>query len=482
MKFVRKFDRYLTTLYFFTIAVILATSYFTFKEVINSYNKSQHQSIIPLFSIVNSEIVRPLNVAFFMANDPLLNEFVEQDALDKNKLQSYLTRLSNSYQMLTFIALEKHDLMLDSKGKASPLASEDAEWYHRLKGENKNQFADIGNAEDPHLYFDVKLYNATAEFIGFVGVAVDLNHFEQKFHEYSDRFGFELIFVDHNNDITISSNHLMKTESHHRKEEVINISQLSWYQQLLSQEKVYKLTDTVVAIDDGERVISQMPIQELSWRMFIISPPASEQNEYWQLLLTRTGFFFLLISVLYLCFYIVVDYFKNRLVADSETDFLTQLPNRSFLNWKFEQLANESSKFCVVIADIDHFKEINDKFGHLVGDEVLKAVAGQFNLNLRRDDICGRWGGEEFVMLLPEASIGQAYEVIERLRESIANMPFKVSSSNASFNVTISFGISFCDNTISNLEALIKNADSALYQAKANGRNRTEIYQEESSS
>ena len=81
----------------------------------------------------------------------------------------------------------------------------------------------------------------------------------------------------------------MKTESHHRSEETINLNQLDWYQQLLTTEATDQLTDTVMAIDDGERIISQMPIQDLNWRLFIISPPASQQSEYWQLFLTRIG-------------------------------------------------------------------------------------------------------------------------------------------------------------------------------------------------
>ena len=83
MKFISKFDRYLTALYFITIIAIVVMSYFTFREAINSYNKNQHQSIVPLFSLATSEVIRPLNVANFMVNDLLLIEFVEQEHLDK---------------------------------------------------------------------------------------------------------------------------------------------------------------------------------------------------------------------------------------------------------------------------------------------------------------------------------------------------------------------------------------------------------------
>ncbi|MCO4799668.1 MAG: GGDEF domain-containing protein [Colwelliaceae bacterium] len=478
MKFISKFDRNISVLYILTIVVIVITSYFTFKEVINSYNKSQHQAIIPLFSIITSEVIRPLNVASFMANDPLLTDFIEQEKINKNELLHYLQRLAQRYNMLTFIALEKHNLILDSNDKLISLSNENAEWYQRLKSQNKDQFADIGNSENPHLYFDMKLVNDQEEFLGFIGVAIDLNHFANKFKEYSKRFGFELIFVDQNNDVMLSSNHFMKTDSHHRKDETINIGQLEWYQDLLSQEGSYQITNTIVSVDSGERIISQMPIQALNWRMFILAPPVSQQDEYWQLFLTRIGVFLILIAILYYIFINTVDYFKNRLVEDSETDFLTKLPNRSFLNWKFEELICEYEGICVVIADIDYFKVVNDTYGHVVGDEVLKEVATQLNNNLRHEDISGRWGGEEFVMLLPNTSSKKALEIVERLRENIANTPFKVSSSNHQFNITISFGV--CESTTENVsfKQLIEHADIALYEAKNKGRNQSKIYKD----
>lgn len=477
MKFISKFDRYLTALYFITIIAIVAMSYFTFREAINSYNKNQHQSIVPLFSLATSEVIRPLNVANFMANDPLLIEFVEQENLDKESLLQYLKRFSTQYQMLTFIALEKHNLILDSNNKQISMSHEKAEWYHRLKIQENNQFADIGNSENPHLYFDMKLFNDQDMFIGFVGVAIDLNHFARQFKKYSQRFGYELIFVDQHNNVTLSSNELMKTESHHRHDAIVNINELSWYQQLLANESIYQPTETLVTVDSDQRIISQMPIQALNWRMFIISPPVNKQSEYWQLLLTRIGIFLVVIMLLFAAFFAIIDYFKKRLVADTEIDFLTKLPNRNYINWKFEEMNCQHKFICVVIADIDHFKTVNDKFGHNVGDDVLKEIANVLSKNLRRGDISSRWGGEEFVLLLPDASIEQTFDIIERIRKNIASRSFTDKSNQSTFNLSISFGIASNQGQKSQLNDLIEQADQALYQAKGNGRNRTEIFQ-----
>ncbi len=473
MKFMRKFERYLSALFLFTIITLLLTSYFTFKEVINSYNKNQYQSIIPLFSIVNTEIIRPLNTAFFIANDPLLIDLIDQEQVSKNRLLTYLRTMSIRHNVVTFLALEKHDIDIDSNGEVLSLSSDKAEWYHRLKAQEYTQFADIGKAEDPHLFFDIKLFNAQDEFLGFAGVAIDLDHFAEAFSEYRERFGFELIFVNEQNEVTLSSNHLMKTESHHRQDEIVHVNDLDWYQQMIKNGGK-QLANSIIAYSDGNRVISQMPLPALNWRMFIISPPASEQQEYWTLFLTRIGIFLLIIIVLYSIFIGVVDYFKKRLVESSETDFLTKLPNRSYLTWKYEELSCEHDNICVVIADIDHFKEINDQYGHVVGDAALQEVARKLEACLRNEDICGRWGGEEFVMILPDISSEQAIEIIERMRESIANNAFSHSSMSQSFNITISFGLCHKNSGNQSLDNLIQLADTALYQAKSKGRNRTE--------
>jgi len=475
MKFIRTFDRYITALFFLTIIAIVFTSYFTLKEVLTKYNKNQHQAIVPLFSLINSEIIRPLDTAFLMANDTFIIEYIEQDKIVQEKIINYLSRLSIAYKMVTFIAMDKHGYLLNSNKEKLALGNNQMEWYERLKNKSGTQFADIGNAEDPHLYFDIKIFNEQQKFLGFIGVAVDLNHFAKKFTEYQHRFGFELILVDNSNNITLSSNSLMKTESHHRDEALVNIEQFNWYQ-ALSKEKMNN--NSVQSVEFQGQIISQLPLNELNWRIFIISPPAYQQGEYWKLFTTRIGIFISLILILYALFNLSVGNLKKRLVENSEIDFLTKLPNRSYMHWKYEELIESHKHIALAIADIDNFKVINDTYGHVVGDEVLRVIAKQFSENLRQDDISCRWGGEEFVMLLPNSSAKQALEITERMRETIAKTPFNISASNLSFNTTISFGIYESPLTGSSLEELVKNADKALYKAKHNGRNRVEIYKD----
>ncbi|TWX66090.1 sensor domain-containing diguanylate cyclase [Colwellia sp. C1TZA3] len=477
IKFGNKFDRYIAVIFFVTIATAIVTSYFTLKDVINNHDKQVQSAITPLFSLVTSEILRPLNVANFMANNHFIIDYASQEKIEKSYIISYLEKISQSYSMVSFIALEKHNLMLDSNGRESVLNSNETEWYSRLKNLPGEQFTDIGNSQDPHLYFDNKIRNRDGEFIGFTGVAIDLNYFSNKFQEYSDRFGFELYFVDSNNIVTLSSNKILKSKSHHRQEFMTRLSDFPWHQSLLKNNATdNNLSSELIYTTNEGLLISQMPIKELNWRMFIVSPPAKQQGEYWEIFIGRFLLFFIVAIIFYMMLLYSINYLKSRLIKQAETDHLTQLPNRRHIHWRFNHIVKTNTNLCLVLADIDNFKNINDTYGHLVGDDVLRIIAEQLSQTIRKVDVVGRWGGEEFIMLLPETTANQAHIIVERIRKNIAAIAFPTSTTGGKFSSTISFGI--CELPVKNktIEDYIESADKALYQAKSNGRNKTVIF------
>jgi diguanylate cyclase len=117
--------------------------------------------------------------------------------------------------------------------------------------------------------------------------------------------------------------------------------------------------------------------------------------------------------------------------------------------------------------DIDHFKEVNDTYGHPIGDTVLQAIANECRRSLRTIDILGRYGGEEFVILLPETGLNEGARAAERLRSQVE----KIHSPLADIKITISLGLAELTTDCPDLEALIERADKALYLAKQGGRN-----------
>jgi diguanylate cyclase (GGDEF)-like protein len=155
------------------------------------------------------------------------------------------------------------------------------------------------------------------------------------------------------------------------------------------------------------------------------------------------------------------------------TDGLTGVYNRVYFHQKFEsefKMAKELGyDLTLVILDIDFFKKFNDTYGHMFGDVVLKSVAQTVKNNLRAKDTVARFGGEEFVIILPRTTVQEAFEKVEFLRHKIANNIVRDNVIAAS--VTASFGIACYPETSDNEIELIRDADNALYKAKDSGRN-----------
>ncbi len=159
------------------------------------------------------------------------------------------------------------------------------------------------------------------------------------------------------------------------------------------------------------------------------------------------------------------------------TDPLTGVYNRRFATEKLAQIASGTDAFSVLMLDLDHFKQINDLYGHCVGDDVLATIAKVLKSNLRDSDLLARIGGEEFLIALPGASPAQAVATAERLRAIIDRTHVRAKKTGAVVKATLSIGVVHSDGTVTNTDALIAKADEALYRAKSDGRNMVSVSQ-----
>ncbi|MBP1934420.1 GGDEF domain-containing protein [Ammoniphilus resinae] len=170
---------------------------------------------------------------------------------------------------------------------------------------------------------------------------------------------------------------------------------------------------------------------------------------------------------------------NKRLVEELEyhslTDNLTQAFNRRYLEQYYEKFLTESSRqkqtLSIMLFDIDHFKKINDQFGHNAGDLVLQRLAAEIKELIRKRDVFVRMGGEEFALFLPNTDLNQADSMAERIRHQVQEV--KLDHHGAAISFTISIGITIFK--VDTLEQLIERADQALYQAKASGRNKVVV-------
>jgi diguanylate cyclase (GGDEF)-like protein len=200
---------------------------------------------------------------------------------------------------------------------------------------------------------------------------------------------------------------------------------------------------------------------------YLIAPPA----DVWDGVTNRV-FSLLVIAVTVVGMSKMADY-EHKMFINSVTDPLTGLLNRRYFNELSEKETTRARRhrlsFAVLMLDIDHFKRINDTFGHPVGDLVIKTLAQVCNKALRPNDILARYGGEEFILTLPHTDEEGARVVAERIRQ--ATQEIELAAPNDQVRFTVSIGISIYTEDLP-FERLVGRADEALYKAKEGGRNR----------
>ncbi len=169
-----------------------------------------------------------------------------------------------------------------------------------------------------------------------------------------------------------------------------------------------------------------------------------------------------------------INEMNRKLTELSEIDVLTGIYNRRRILEEINELISRAKRydfdFCVAMIDLDHFKKVNDKYGHNVGDDILRQFSSVVKNNLRESDVLGRWGGEEFIILIPNTDKDGAYKLIDRIRERIAHYTFDTVG-----KITFSAGISDFQSEYTD-DNIIGNADFALYLSKQMGRNKVSIF------
>ncbi|MFZ5944733.1 MAG: GGDEF domain-containing protein [Bacillota bacterium] len=259
----------------------------------------------------------------------------------------------------------------------------------------------------------------------------------------------------------------------------INMGNNSFYQSLLTIEKEWKdFKDNILIYRSKPNFVNQKNFLYKSEQLWLMTNSAVFNAQ--KISEKRVGYFnyiiyyfFLNIFLLAAIFMLIRKYVINSLEYSVSHDFLTGIYNRSFY---YEYLLKEIEKskrleytFSLIILDIDYFKIINDKYGHDVGDLILKELSQVISKNIRKSDIFARIGGEEFALILSQTNQDSSVIFAEKIRKTVANNIFSRVG-----HLTISLGVTqFRKNDT--IDAIYKRADLALYKSKQNGRNRVEM-------
>lgn len=239
----------------------------------------------------------------------------------------------------------------------------------------------------------------------------------------------------------------------------------------------------VIPIEDkGKRDVGEM---------WILIDTDEEVGNVLKVTLIATAITITLGIILFILFFRLVTGIEDELTKHQQAlrriatnDGLTGIYNRrsfdALIAKEFERAERYGRELSLLIIDIDHFKQVNDTFGHVAGDDVLKELAGRLSSQLRSNDYLARYGGEEFVIILPEAPTKMAHLFAERIREDAGEREYQVGG-DLTTEITLSIGVSSFPAPAVTLKELIHYADSALYEAKETGRNRVCVFNPDSS-
>lgn len=471
------------------LTVVLVFS-FTFTSLIsynvtrNSIDSDAKNKILPLisdniYSEIQKELLQPIHNSSIMANDEFLVEWVLAGEQDTEEIVRYLQRIKDRYGYFSaFYISARTNNYYYYDGLLKQIRPEDEHdiWYYNFVRSGLHYDLDVDNDEATSgtltIFINHRLEDNAGNFLGVTGVGLQMSEVGETLESYRQRFGHLIYLVDSEGLIQIHPNQDLV--------EKINIQELEGLQNIGTD--ILKNDDVTHYYEfrtkNGEETLSTRYLPDLDWYLIV------EQDQTLALASARNSLFGniaigVLVTLLVIgLVMIVLNLFISKLEDMATRDELTGLPNRR----KMDELLLREIAFAkrygdpmsLMMMDIDHFKSVNDTYGHHAGDNYLVRFAKVLQEEVRQVDYVGRWGGEEFIILLPKTNAERAKELAERLLYSVEVM--KIESGHGLITRTVSIGIASVESGKMDVDEILREADEAMYQAKQEGGNKIIVW------
>jgi len=464
----------------FLVLGFLGTTIVSYKVSRKAIRESILTQELPLtsdtvYSEILKDLVRPVFVASMMASDTFLRDWTLQGERDQNQMTRYLGEVMSRYGAFTsFFVSEKTGRYYHPSGLLKTVNENEPRdaWYFRVRDMREqyeiNVDPDMANRDLLTIFINYKVQDYKGRIIGVAGVGLTVEAVRTAITQYQRRFDRSISFVDAEGRILLSAE-----QTRQRDSSILAIEGL----RDLAPQILKNQSGSYEYVRGGKtNLLNVRYIPELKWYLFVQKSDDEALAGIRRTLYVNLTVCFAVTLFVVLITGLALSRYQNRLEEMATTDKLTGLLNRQTLDVLFQQalsLAVRSNKpLAVILADIDHFKAINDRYGHLVGDEVLKLVASTLRQGLRGSDTVCRWGGEEFLMILKDCDIDAGMALAGKLRAALETSTGLVELVDK--GVTASFGVAqfTAGETV---ESMVGRADKALYDAKMSGRNRVSM-------
>jgi diguanylate cyclase (GGDEF)-like protein len=425
-----------------------------------------------IYSEIQKDLVRPIFISSMMAGDTFLRDWMLAGEHDLSKISRYLSEVKSRYGAHTsFLVSEQTHNYYQSGGLLKQVKKDEVRdvWYYRVRDMAApyeiNVDPDMANKDELTIFVNYRVLDYKGGFLGATGVGLAVDSVRGLINEYQTRYHRYIYFVDRQGRLTLFSG------AHPIGKNIGEIAGLNERAaDILGDEEGG--TFEYRGADGANRLLNVRYIPELHWYLFVEKREDEALSRirstlYWNLLISLavTGLVLFLVSV-------ATKRYQDKLEALAMSDKLTGLANRQALDMMLQRDMAEHRRtgmgLAMLLLDLDRFKEINDKHGHLAGDAVLKSVAAAIRSQLRDSDMVGRWGGEEFMLLLKRTDLNSATLVAEKIRQHVAATPVMYGKEQIVLNCSIGVAIM---NEHDTADSLLSRADRGLYAAKQGGRN-----------
>jgi diguanylate cyclase (GGDEF)-like protein len=458
----------------------ISLSYFVAR---NAIRRNIIENELPLtgdsiYSEIQRDLIKPVFVSDLMAHNTFLLDWIEKGEQDPKEIFRYLSEIQRRYNAITSFYVSEQTRRYFNPNKIGKTVSETDEhdrWFFRVRGMKEpyeiNIDTDIRNNNRLTAFINFRIVDDSGRFLGVTGVGLSSDTIFKLVEEYKRKFNRDVAFFD------LAGNSTVYDPK--RKTQGIALRDRPGIKTIASSILNQSTVQTKLSYqnEDGSfTYVNSRFVPDLKWYLVVSQNEQESLQPLGQVLWLNLAIGTLAtLGALGLTLWLVSRY-QRKLIHVAVTDKLTGVANRSSGDAQFAQVRKDAialdQPFSMMIIDCDHFKKVNDEYGHLVGDRVIAEIAQLICKNIRSSDYLTRWGGEEFVVLLPKANRSGAETRAEALRLAVEK--YRFVAEGQSFRKTVSIGVAEWDRSESN-DALFARADRALLLSKQSGRNRVTV-------
>lgn len=426
-------------------------------------------SVDNIYTEIQTHLIEPSLISSMMATDTFVKDWLKEEEKNSEKITSYLESIKNKYGLfVTFLVSEKTKKYYTHKGFLEYLDENktDNKWYFKFKDfpdEHEINLDYNGNIDNSLMMFiNYKIFDSQYHLLGVTGIGHKISYIDGMLKRFREEYKFKVYFLNEKGEVVLAErnqNHVQNIEEDSEwlkiKDRILSTSEFLQYKR-----------------GSDEHILKTKYIAELQLYLLVeakIADFTENVDKAFYFNLSVSLFFTFIVAVIIL---ITIKNYNDKLAFLAQRDPLTELFNRRSFEEKTQYLLQLSKRnkepLSFLFLDLDNFKSINDKYGHAIGDDVLKRTAEILKQHVRQTDVVARWGGEEFIVALT-TNIENANQIAEKLRLAIERDPSLQTLVEK--HVTASMGITQSQEDES-LENVIARVDHAMYEAKRNGKNK----------